>query len=128
MFFSLVTLSLNNVRGNLLYRCRRFMKKVYKYTTEIALAYGVLEPLHFWCKIDTKQWEISWLPGPKVLGRTATFLISLISSVYNWYILKIRKLPEFQSTFIVCQWNFKGLSTCKTLNVLSHKTKAVMLC
>ncbi len=30
------------------------MNKVFKYTTEIALAYGVLEPLNFSCKIDTK--------------------------------------------------------------------------
>ncbi len=30
------------------------MNKVFKYTTETALAYGVLEPLHFSSKIDTK--------------------------------------------------------------------------
>ncbi len=28
------------------------MKKVFKYVTEITLAYFVLEPLHFSCKID----------------------------------------------------------------------------
>ncbi len=54
LFFSLVTLSLNNIWGKRLYQCRRFMNKVFKYTTENALAYGVLEPLHFSCKIDTK--------------------------------------------------------------------------
>ena len=53
-----------------------------------------------------EQWEVSQLPGTKVLGRTATILISFISSMHNWYILKIRKLPEFQSTFIVCQIHF----------------------
>ncbi len=52
--FSLVTLSLNNILGDLLYQCRRFKNKACKYTTEIALAYGVLEPLHFSCKSDTK--------------------------------------------------------------------------
>ncbi len=30
------------------------MNKVFKYVTEIALAYGALEPLRFWSKIDTK--------------------------------------------------------------------------
>ena len=30
------------------------LNKVFKYVTEIVLAYGVLEPLHVSCKIDTK--------------------------------------------------------------------------
>ncbi len=54
LFFSLVTLLLINIWGNILNRCRRFMNKVFKFRTELALAYGVLEPLHFSCKIDTK--------------------------------------------------------------------------
>ena len=40
---------------------------------------------------------LSSVPGPKVLGITATFLTSFISSMYNWYILKIRKFPEGRS-------------------------------
>ncbi len=64
-----------------------------------------------------EQWEISQLPGPKVLGRTATFLISFISSMYNWYILKIRMLPEFQSTFIVCQMYL--MDRCSVLNYVT---------
>ena len=32
------------------------------------------------------QLEISQLPGPKMLGRTATCLICFISSMYSWYI------------------------------------------
>ncbi len=37
------------------------MNKVFKYVTEIALAYGVLEPLHFSCKIDTKTAKALYL-------------------------------------------------------------------
>ncbi len=50
--------------------------------------------------------EITQLPGPKVLGRTATFLTSFISSMYNWCILEIQMVPEFQSTSIVCPIHF----------------------
>ncbi len=55
VFFSLVTLSLDNIWGNLLYRrlyrCRRFMIKVFKYIVELVLAYWVLEPLHFCARL-----------------------------------------------------------------------------
>ena len=59
------------------------------------------------------QWEISQLPGPKVLGRTATFLISFISSMYNWDILKIRKLPEFQTIWEFYNQTFGGYRLAK---------------
>ncbi len=52
------------------------MNKVFEYTTEIALAYGVLEPLHFSCKIDTKTakalpfqfWRPLTMPCTSLLG------------------------------------------------------------
>ncbi len=45
--FFFLSYSLNDtcMWRKLLYRCRRFMKKVFKYITEIALAYGLFEPL-----------------------------------------------------------------------------------
>ncbi len=72
--------------------------------------------------LTAKQWEISQLPGPKVLGRTATFLICFISSMYNWDILKIRKLPEFQLELL----GVIDLQNPKCIKLI--KTKAVMPC
>ncbi len=89
VFFSLVTLSLNNIWGNLLYRCRRFVKKVFKYVTEIALAYWVLEPLHFSCKIDKgSKNPIS----PISITYLNTFFINLRTGILGF--LKLVYIPS----------------------------------
>ena len=50
--------------------------------------------------IVSYQSEISKLPGLYLLRRTVTYLNYLISSMYNCYISRIRKLPEFQSNYL----------------------------